>query len=207
MSRSIIKEATDVELAISLGLKELSIDDINKVDIEILEQPKKGLLGIFGNKDARVRLTAKPDNLKNTVSFLKEVTLAMGMICDIECKEDTKSIQVEIKGDEAYKLIGKRGVTLEALQYLTNLSVNKGNGNYINIIIDIENYRERRKEALITLANNIGKKVIRTKKTVTLEPMSSYERRIIHVTLQENQKVKTYSEGKDPYRHVVIALA
>lgn len=207
MSKSIVQEAMSVELAISLGLTALSVSDVSKVDVEVLEEPKKGFLGVIGNKNAKVKLTLKPDNIKSTVNFLKEVTLAMDMICDIECKEQDKNLYIEIKGDNAHKLIGKRGYTLDSLQYLTNLAVNKGEGNYVNIIIDIENYRQRRKEALETLAVNIGKKVIRTGKPVTLEPMSAYERRIIHVALQNDAKLKTSSDGKEPYRYVVISLA
>ncbi len=206
MSKSIIQEAISVEIAISLGLTELSVSDRSKVDIEVLEEPKKGFLGVIGNKLAKVKLTLKPDNEKDAVSFLKEVTLAMGMICEIESKDEDKTIYIEIKGDDVHKLIGKRGATLESLQYLTNLAVNKGESTYKNIIIDIENYRERRREALENLANNLSKKVLRTNKPVTLEPMSAYERRIIHMTLQNHPKVKTSSEGREPNRYVVIEL-
>ncbi len=206
MQRSIIQEAITVELAISLGLTELSVADQSKVDIEVLEEPKKGFLGVIGNKNAKVRLTLKPDSQKEAINFLKEITLAMGMICDIECVQEDKNLYIEIKGEDVHKLIGKRGVTLDSLQYLTNLAINKGEGNYKNVIIDIENYRQKRKKALETLATNIGKKVVRTGKPVTLEPMGAYERRIIHVTLQNNSKVRTTSEGKDPFRHVVISL-
>ncbi len=204
MSKSIIQEAISVEIAISLGLTELSVSDRSKVDIEVLEEPKKGLFGVIGNKLAKVKLTLKPDNARDAVNFLKEITLAMGMICEIESKEEDKNIYIEIKGSDVHKLIGKRGATLESLQYITNLAVNKGENSYRNVIIDIENYRERRREALENLANNLGKKVIRTRKSVTLEPMSAYERRIIHVTLQNNPNVKTSSDGREPNRFVVI---
>ncbi len=207
MSRSIIQEAMTVELAISLGLTELSVSDESKVTIEVLEEPKKGLFGMIGNKNAKVKLTLKPDSSKDAINFLKEITLCLNMICEIECKEEEKNLYIEIKGDDVHKLIGKRGYTLDSLQYLTNLAVNKGEGNYKNVIIDIENYRERRREAVETLANNIAKKVLRTGKSVTLEPMSAYERRIIHVTLQDNPKIKTSSAGKEPYRYVVVSLA
>lgn len=207
MSKSIVSEAMSVEIAISLGLTELSISDRNKVDIEVLEEPKKGLFGVIGNKLARVKITIKPDSGRDAVNFLKEITLAMDMLCEIECKEEDKNIYIEIKGNDVHKLIGKRGATLESLQYLTNLAVNKGENTYKNVILDIENYRERRREALVILANNLGKKVIRTKKPVILEPMTAYERRIIHVTLQNNDKVKTTSEGTEPNRYVVISLS
>lgn len=206
MAKSIIQEAMNVELAISLGLTELSVDDISKVNVEILEEPKKGFLGVIGNKNAKVKLTLKPDNKRAAVNFLKEVTLAMDMVCDIVCEERDKTLYIEIKGDDVYKLIGKRGYTLDSLQYLTNLAVNKGDGNFVNIVLDVENYRQRRKEALENLAENLGKKAIRTKKSVTLEPMSAYERRIIHLALQDSDTLKTSSEGKEPYRYVVISL-
>lgn len=207
MSKSIIQEAMSVELAISLGLTELSIYDESKVDIEVLEEPKKGLFGVIGNKNAKVKLTVKQDSSRDAINFLKEVTIAMGLICEIDCKEDDRNLFIEVKGADVHKLIGKRGVTLDSLQYLTNLTVNKGEGNYKNVILDIENYRQRRAEALDTLANNIAKKVIRTNKSVILEPMSAYERRIIHVALQNNSKVKTTSEGKEPNRYVVVSLS
>lgn len=207
MSKSIIQEAITVDLAISLGMTELDVLDKSQLEIEVLEEPKKGLFGMIGNKNAKVRLTLKPDSKKSAINFLKEVTLAMGMICDIEAEEKDKSLYIEIKGDDVYKLIGKRGYTLDSLQYLTNLAVNKGEGNFVNIILDVENYRQRRKEALEQLAENLGKKALRTKKPVVLEPMSAYERRIIHVALQDNKELKTSSEGKEPYRYVVISIA
>lgn len=207
MSKSTIIEAMTVELAISLGLTNLSVPDESYVTVEILEQPKKGLFGLIGNKNAKVKLTLKPDFRREAVNFLKEVTLAMGMICEIDCGYHDKTLFVEIKGENAYKLIGKRGYTLDSLQYLTNLAINKGEGSFVNVIIDVENYRERRKEALETLAKNLSKKVVRTKKSVTLEPMTAYERRIIHLTLKDDENVKTSSEGKEPYRYVVISLA
>ena len=121
-------------------------------------------------------------------------------------KDEEKHLSIELKGDEMGVLIGKRGQTLDSLQYLVSLVVNKGSAPYISIILDTENYRQRRKETLESLAFNLAKKVKQTKKNVVLEPMNPYERRIIHASLQNDRYVTTYSEGEEPYRNVVITL-
>ncbi len=203
MARIVIKEGKTVELAIENCMKDLGVTSRDDVKIEIIDEGAKGFLG-FGSKMAKVSVALKPDNKKNAINFLKEVTLAIGIICEITAEQKDKNIHIEIKGENVASLIGKRGYTLDSLQYLTNLAVNKGEGTYSNVIIDIENYRERRKETLENLGKNLGKKALRTKKPVVLEPMSAYERRIIHMCLQNDSRLKTTSEGKEPYRYVVI---
>ena len=130
----------------------------------------------------------------------------MGLIIKIETKMQDKHLLVDLTGDDMGILIGKRGQTLDALQYLVNLVVNKNSASYISVMLDTENYRQRRKETLETLAFNLAKKVKHTRKNVVLEPMNPYERRIIHSTLQNDRYVTTFSEGKEPFRNVVIAL-
>ena len=120
--------------------------------------------------------------------------------------EDNKQILINLEGEEMGAIIGKRGQTLDSLQYLTNLVVNKGEYAYMNVTIDTENYRVRRKETLEHLAFNLAKKAKHNRRNVTLEPMNPYERRIIHATLQNDRYVTTYSEGVEPFRYVVIAL-
>ncbi len=203
MASIVIKEGKTLELAIESGMNELGAVSKDEVKIEIIDEGSKGFLG-FGSRMAKVSVSLKPDSKKNAISFLKEVTLAMGLICDITAEQKDKNIHIEIKGDNVASLIGKRGYTLDSLQYLTNLAINKGEGAYSNVIIDIENYRERRRETLENLGKNLGKKALRTRKPVVLEPMSAYERRIIHMCLQNDARLKTSSEGKEPYRYVVI---
>ena len=125
---------------------------------------------------------------------------------DVNYDEDKKTMDIEISGDEMGVLIGKRGQTLDSLQYLVSLVVNKEVEEYIRVKLDTENYRERRRETLENLAKNIAYKVKRTKRPVSLEPMNPYERRIIHSALQNDKYVTTYSEGEEPFRRVVVAL-
>ena len=140
--------------------------------------------------------------------FLQDVFKAMNMTVVIDAKyiEAEHTLDVELSGDEMGVLIGKRGQTLDSLQYLISLVVNKGTGEYIRVKVDTENYRQRRKETLENLAKNISYKVKRTKRPVSLEPMNPYERRIIHSALQNDRYVTTHSEGDEPFRHVVVAL-
>ena len=140
--------------------------------------------------------------------FLDSVFKAMDMEVELDIKvdEDEKMIDVELKGDDMGILIGKRGQTLDSLQYLTNLALNKHSDNYFKVKVDTEDYRNRRKETLENLAHNIAYKVKRTKRSVELEPMNPFERRVIHSALQNDKYVTTHSEGEEPYRHVVVTL-
>ena len=140
--------------------------------------------------------------------FLADVFKAMNMVVDIKVTEnkEEKTMDIELSGEEMGVLIGKRGQTLDSLQYLVSLVVNKYSDEYIRVKIDTENYRERRKETLENLARNIAYKVKRTRKTVALEPMNPYERRVIHSALQNDRYVTTHSEGEEPYRRVVVTL-
>ena len=144
----------------------------------------------------------------NVKDFLTQVFAAMQLEVEILTKvdEENKVIDVEFKGPEMGMLIGKRGQTLDSLQYLTNLAVNKQSDSYIKVKLDTEDYRKRRKETLENLAKNIAYKVKRTKRPVSLEPMNPFERRVIHSALQNDKYVSTHSEGEEPYRHVVVTL-
>lgn len=138
--------------------------------------------------------------------FLENVFKAMDMSVNIDVKQEGNEINIELSGDDMGVLIGKRGQTLDSLQYLTSLVVNKGTSEYIRVKVDTEDYRKRRKETLENLAKNLAYKVKRTKKPVSLEPMNPYERRVIHSALQNDKYVSTHSEGEEPYRKVVITL-
>lgn len=140
------------------------------------------------------------------LDFLRETTEKMGLNLDITAKKGTNSIYVDIKGKDSGTVIGKRGQTLDAIQYLTSLVVNKENEKYMRVVVDAENYRAKREKTLEQLANRLADKVVRTKKNVRLEPMNPYERKVIHATLQSNPHVTTKSEGEEPYRRVIIEL-
>lgn len=198
------KMGKTVDEAINEALKELNIT-ADEADIMVIDEGSKGFLGMFGGKNAVVRVKKKHDPERIAKDFLREVFLAMGVIVEIETTLKDKHLYIELKGDDMGILIGKRGQTLDSLQYLVNLVVNKGSAPYINILMDTENYRQRRKETLESLAYNLAKKVKITGRKVVLEPMNPYERRIIHSSLQNNRYVTTYSEGEEPYRNVVIA--
>lgn len=146
--------------------------------------------------------------VENVKSFLAQVFQAMELEVEIITKvdEENRMIDVEFKGPEMGMLIGKRGQTLDSLQYLTNLAVNKQSDSYVKVKLDTEDYRKRRKETLENLAKNIAYKVKRTKRPVSLEPMNPFERRVIHSALQNDKYVSTHSEGEEPYRHVVVTL-
>lgn len=179
----------------------------DKIEYEVIEKGSAGFLGI-NRKDAVIRARRKNDTNDNIRDFLESVFKAMGLTVtiQIEKEEDSNVVNVDLKGDDMGVLIGKRGQTLDSIQYLTSLVVNKGNAGYVRVKVDTENYRARRKETLENLAKNIAFKVKRTKKPVFLEPMNPYERRVIHSALQNDPLVSTHSEGEEPYRKVVVTL-
>lgn len=179
----------------------------DKIEYEVIEKGSAGFLGI-AKKDAVIRVRKKNDVEGNIREFLGKVFDAMELQVEIliEKEEDSNVINVELKGADMGVLIGKRGQTLDSLQYLTNLAVNKNSEEYVKVKIDTEDYRKRRKETLENLAKNISYKVKRTKRPVSLEPMNPFERRVIHSALQNDKFVTTHSEGEEPYRHVVVTL-
>ena len=202
--KKIQKSAKTVDKAIEEALLELNAAR-EDVEIEVISEGSRGFLG-FGSKDAVVKVTEKFNPEKIAKNFLREMFIAMGIIVNIETQLKDKQLLINLTGDDMGILIGKRGQTLDSIQYLVNLVVNKGNAPYLSITIDTENYRQRRKETLESLAYNLAKKVRQTGKKVVLEPMNPYERRIIHSSLQNNRYVTTYSEGEEPFRNVVITL-
>ncbi|HZK88113.1 MAG TPA: RNA-binding cell elongation regulator Jag/EloR [Anaerovoracaceae bacterium] len=154
----------------------------------------------------------KPENLvpvaedNKVLAFLNEITQKMGLEVTLEAKENEDIIYVDIEGKDSGTIIGKRGQTLDAIQYLTSLVANKGDGKYIKVVVDAENYRQKREKTLEQLANRLASKVTKSRKSVRLEPMNPYERKVIHATLQSNPEVTTRSEGEEPYRRVIIDL-
>ncbi len=179
----------------------------DKLEYEVVEEGSSGFLGI-GSKPAIIKAKVKSSVKDNAKDFLNSVFQAMNLtvVVDINYDEVNNSMNIDLSGDEMGVLIGKRGQTLDSLQYLVSLVVNKDVENYIHVKVDTENYRQRRKETLENLAKNISYKVKRTKRSVSLEPMNPYERRIIHSALQNDKYVTTHSEGDEPFRHVVVVL-
>lgn len=179
----------------------------DKLEYEVIEEGSAGFLGI-GSRPAVIKAKIKSSIEDTAKDFLKSVFEAMNMVVVTAVKydESERTMDIELSGDEMGVLIGKRGQTLDSLQYLVSLVVNKGTEDYIRVKVDTENYRQRRKETLENLAKNISFKVKRTKRAVSLEPMNPYERRIIHSALQNDKYVTTHSEGNEPFRHVVVTI-
>ena len=198
--------AKNVDDAITQATIQLGVTS-DQLEYEVLDKGSAGFLGI-GSKNAVIKVRKKFSMDENVIEFLSSVFDAMKMEVEIlvEVNEEEHSIDVELKGDDMGILIGKRGQTLDSLQYLTNLAINKHSDDYYKVKIDTENYRKRRKETLENLAKNIAYKVKRTKRPVSLEPMNPFERRIIHSALQNDRYVTPHSEGDEPFRHVVVTL-
>ena len=179
----------------------------DKLDYMVIEEGSSGFLGI-GSKPAIIKAKVKSSVKDKAKDFLDSVFEAMNLIVAVHIKYDELDnyMDIDLSGDEMGVLIGKRGQTLDSLQYLVSLVVNKESESYIRVKVDTENYRQRRKETLENLAKNIAYKVKRTKRSVSLEPMNPYERRIIHSALQNDKYVTTHSEGEEPFRRVVVTL-
>lgn len=198
--------AKTVDEAVTKALIELETTS-DKLEYEVVEKGSSGFLGI-GAKPAVIRAKKKERIEDRAIDFLNQVFQSMNMEVSItvEYNPEEKEMNINMEGSDMGILIGKRGQTLDSLQYLVSLVVNKKKEEYIRVKLDTENYRERRKETLETLAKNIAYKVKRTKHSVSLEPMNPYERRIIHAALQNDKYVVTRSDGEEPFRHVIISL-
>lgn len=178
-----------------------------KLEYEVLEKENTGVLGMF-KKPARIKAKI-PFSIENEAkTFLSGVLNAMNIAAEIDVFYDevNENVDINLKGEDMGILIGKRGQTLDSLQYLVSLVVNKGSEKYLKVKVDTENYRERRKETLENLAKNIAFRVKKAHKPISLEPMNPYERRIIHSALQNDKYVETHSEGDEPFRKVVVSL-
>ena len=205
----------NVEDALTKASVELGVTS-DKVEYEVIEKGSAGFIGI-GSKPAKINARVKEEEVivvseapadieAVIVEFLSKVFAAMNLTVKINVNITEESVDVDLVGDDMGVLIGKRGQTLDSLQYLVSLVVNKKSDKYLRVKLDTENYRERRKETLENLAKNIAFKVKRTKRPVSLEPMNPYERRVIHSALQNDKYVTTKSEGEEPFRHVVVLL-
>lgn len=230
MRKQIEQEAKTVEEAIQLALEKLGLSEADAT-VEILEKEKTGFLG-FGSKLAKVKVTAleesddveeepvvmasepkkqpvskeiKTDADKRAVAFLGSVFEKMNLEVKMDCEVKEREVHIELSGSEMGSVIGRRGETLDALQYLTTLAVNRSSDEYYKISLDTENYRSEREKTLQNLAVRLAEKAIRNRKNVSLEPMNAYERKIIHSALQDNEMIHTYSVGEEPNRKIIIS--
>ncbi len=225
--------AKSIEEAKKIALEEFNVSE-DQLDIAIIEKESKGLLGIFGGKDAKIRVTLKEEasetkeEVKTEVEevivkeeikemeledpqevakrLLSKILDKIYINCDIVTELKDGVLEIELTGENMALAIGKRGKTLDALGYLTSIVVNKDRVDFIPVRIDTQNYRKKREEALVKLAHNMASKAKKLRKDIILDPMNSYERRIIHTALQNDKYVKTRSEGTEPNRKVIIFL-
>ncbi|MGG0775396.1 RNA-binding cell elongation regulator Jag/EloR [Bacillus rugosus] len=203
--RNVTAAGRNVDEAVQSGLQELELTK-DKVEITVIEEGNKGFLGIFGKKQAVVKLVEKIDPIQQAKAYLQTIVEAIAGKSDVTVQENKKSVSFHITGEKAALLIGKRGQTLNALETLTQLALNRYPGQYKNVTVDAENYRSKRKDTLSQLAIRLADQVLKTKKTVHLEPMPSSERKIIHDTLSGyDHQIKTYSMGEGENRHLVIS--
>jgi spoIIIJ-associated protein len=198
--------AKTLDDAITEACKELMITS-ERLDYVVIEEGSNGLFGL-GSKQALIKARVKNTVNNSAVEFLNDIFTAMKMnvTINVDFAEGSRNMDIDLSGDEMGVLIGKRGQTLDSLQFLTSLVVNKESNEYIRVKIDTENYRSRRKETLENLAKGVAIKVKKSRRPISLEPMNPYERRVIHSFLQGDKAIMTYSEGEEPFRRVVVSM-
>ncbi len=200
---TVIRTGKSVHEVVELALIELDVTR-EDIEIEVIEQESKGILGIFGVKEAKVQITIKEDAHQVAREFLNGLLEKMGIESTVETKLEDNVVYLDISGKNMAIIIGKRGQTLDSLQYLVSLYINRKKEQYIRVVLDTEDYRNRRKKTLEKLAYRMADKAKRMRKDIVLEPMNPYERRIIHSALQGNRFVSTKSDGEEPNRRVII---
>lgn len=196
----------NIEEAKRIALKQLETTE-DKVEILVLDEGSKGILGFIGTKPCKIKVTVKRDYIEDAKIFLRSILDNMGVMAEIKIKEENNVVNINLTGPRMGIIIGYRGETLDAIQYLVSLIINNDHEiEYKRVVLDTENYRSKREETLKRLAEKTAYKVRRNGRSFKLEPMNPYERRIIHSTLQNDKYVYTYSEGEEPYRKVVVDL-
>lgn len=198
------KVAKNIDEAVELGLQELGVLR-DEVTIEVVEEPSKGLFGLIGTRPAKVKLTLKDNPAERADRLLKSIFKAMDIPVEVQVRDQDQLLIVNMEGPDLGVLIGRRGETLDSLQYLVNLAVNKNQEQRRKVILDVEGYRQRREETLQKLAARLADKAKQRGRSVVLEPMNSQERRIIHTALQARDDIYTFSEGEEPFRKIVIS--
>ncbi len=202
--KAVEKVGKTIDEAVELGLQEFGVLR-DEVTIEVLEEPSKGLFGLIGGRPAKVKLTLKDNPARRANRFLNDVFKAMELPVDVSITEQDQLLNVNMEGPDLGVLIGRRGETLDSLQYLVNLVVNKDQEQRRKVVLDVEGYRLRREETLQKLASRLADKARQRGRSVVLEPMNSQERRIIHTALQGRDDIYTFSEGEEPFRKIVIS--
>ncbi|MEN2766786.1 RNA-binding cell elongation regulator Jag/EloR [Ornithinibacillus xuwenensis] len=201
--REITATGQTVDEAVQSALEQLNTTK-DQVQVTIIDEGKKGILGVFGAKRAIVKVAITKNPIQEAEKFVRDVIKNMNVDAEIDTTVEGNHVSINLSGEKIALLIGKRGQTLNALQYLVHLVVNKEGNQYHTVTVDAEGYRERRKETLENLAMRMAEKAKRIRKKVALEPMPAYERKIIHSVLQDESGISTYSDGEEPHRHVVI---
>ena len=227
MKQSLEIKSKNIDNAISQALGQLRVSR-EDIEVEVVKEPIKGFLGLIGNKEGIFRITVKEkievpekqevieedititekETLKESdvvKDFILNIVNNLNIDAQVNVNQEKNVVKVNITGKDASCLIGRRGETLDSIQFLAGLALNKfKKDSHFKVLIDIENYRSKREESLIRYANKVAREVVKTRRTKKLDYMNPYERRIIHSTLQNDRFVKTYSEGVDPYRRLVI---
>ena len=203
MANCVEKEAKTVDEAVQMALEELQTD-IDSVTVEVLEEGSKGVLGLFGGKDAKVRVTRFISPMEIVAEFLNKVIAAADVDAALQMAETEEGIDIKITGTDVGSLIGRHGETLYAMQYLANLILNQGRKDYIRVSLDIEDYKKNRRQKLESIAKRAADRAVKFHRSVSLDPMPSYERKIIHSFLQEIEEIETVSQGEEPRRYIVI---
>jgi spoIIIJ-associated protein len=203
-TRSVEAKGRTIDEAISNALSVLKVSR-ERVSIEVLEEPSRGIFGVLGAREGKIRATIKENKEEFVHGFLGDICKSMDLDVRICSRIEDGSIHFEIEGEDMGILIGRRGQTLDALQYLVNLAACKATGEGGRVLVDIEGYKRRRMESLTKIAKRMAEKAKRTGQRVTMEPMNAGERRVIHLALQDDPCVTTRSEGNEPYRRVVIS--
>lgn len=210
MKKSLELKSKTQQEAIASALEKFNKENLNvaegDLEVEVLETPSKGFLGLIGSREGTYRITVvKEEEIDIARNFVENILKNAKLDANVNVVQEKNLIKVSIEGKEAACLIGRRGETLDSIQLLTGLALNKINkDSHMRVLVDIENYRSKREESLVKYANKVARDVKKTKRTRKLDYMNPYERRIIHSTLQNDKYVITYSEGTDPYRRLVI---
>ncbi|TXL63392.1 protein jag [Cerasibacillus terrae] len=201
--RQVTASGQTVEDAVQSAMEQLNTEK-DHVDIEVIDEGRKGILGLFGSKPAIVKVTLRKNPILEAEKYLRTICQQMEVDVDIEVEQQENRVTFHLSSEKVALLIGKRGQTLNALQYLVHLMINRSAKVFYVVVLDAEGYRKRRKETLEILAFRMSERAKRIKRKVKLEPMPAFERKIIHTALQEDKDVETMSDGKEPYRHIII---
>lgn len=198
------KSGKTVEIAIDLAISELGLQK-DEVDIEILDEGSRGFLNLFNTKDAKVRVKVKRNPTNEVKKYISDILNAIGVIVEINAYNENGKVKIDITGKNLGTIIGNKGETLDSLQFLANLYINKDKSlDYVKVDLDIGGYKAKREESLLELAELNANKARETDKRIVMKPMNAYERRIIHSHLQNVDDIETFSEGKEPFRKIII---